>query len=609
MSVVTASKRKARGRYSSGAGASRYFRPTGINAELPRGVSSAYDVFFDESSQSLTTRDGSGSFLWDWKSQRVGGARHAAVSTTRTVTGSGSAAWTNFLSHITDFTAGSGDWEIKVPAAMTMTSAGGAHSPTWWLPSGVGMSSRRLYITYAGTLPTADVMPSTATVGGCSVWTGPSAAAESLITVASPDCPKLTLTGVVLRPIAGIDLAVIDIRNPNVPEAPVTALTDLPSQHIIDRCWIDGSGTGNACRRGVRADALQIACLETWITDIRNSAVGLETSGWGGTSAGSYQFLRNVMLESQYISILYGGGQPYNVPSNLFNPSDNLCINVCANRKLSWMTENAGGPILGIKNGFEAKNCKRWMIWNCITHRHANTGQTHAMIFQNLIEGGDPNHPYNRTDDIVVHNHEFIDVQNGLNLVGTISYDGSLPPVNEASRLSFTNFRFRGLGTYIADGYAGNVMQVNGNLHDFEFDGWTVLKAAGVTDYLLRGTVQDASEQWSGMKFRNLVAPLDGGINMQTPSGFGRTGIAALSEASSDTPAWEGHSVYGGTAVVANHQPGLTWYADAAAQGLNTTTGVLSSPGNDDGVGSITPGCNHTVLDAGISSMTWATSR
>lgn len=583
----------------------RYFKPTySAPAELPRGISSGYDVLFNESTQVLTTRNGSNSYLWSWSTERVGGARHAAVTTTRTVTNTGSTGWTDFLSHVTDFYAGSGDWEIKVPTSLTM-------SGQWQLASDIDRSSRRLYVTFSGTLPTIDVMPSEATLGGCSVWTLTSGV--SMVEIDHANCPKLTLTGIVLRPGGLIAQAVIQFNRYDVG---VTTTAHLPSELVLDRCWIDCSLTSYQCRRGLLLNGRKVAILETWLTEVRS--VDFESVAIAGYSGSQFIFMRNVMAESKSIGILWGGADPANAATTAgaLNPGDILAVNVCCNKKLSWMTENGGAASAGIKNGFEAKNCSRWFIWNCITNRHANTGQAYSMIFQNLVEGSDANGPYNINQDIVVHNHEFREVQNGLDLVGKVAYDLAPLPTNRTARMYFTNFMFYDLGRdWLAGGYVATPFLLAANIDNAVIENWTWLTYGGTTGGVLRSILEstDSGIKRTGTIIRNLVGVL--GFGMYTDLGsaiFGLTGFDQ-SELSGDVT-YEGNAFHSADAgiytSVANHQPGMTYYADATAMGLNTTTGALSSPGNDDGVGGSVPGCALSTLNNGIASMaSWAYSR
>lgn len=643
----------------------RYFRPSTVNAELPRGISSNYDLLFDEATQTLSTVGGAGyAYLWPWDQQRVGSSRHAAVTVRNCST------YAEVLTAVADFAniVSVGDWEIRVPATLTMTGM-------LTIPYDTDMSSRQLYFTYNGTLPTADVMPSAVTASNHSVWTGASTGNAAMIAIYSKNCPAVTLTGIVLRPAAQIDVGVIDIRFND--GGTLTAQTDAPKRLVVDRCWIDAQFNTNT-RRGIAVNGWQVAILESWVTDIQYP--GSECGGIGGWTNCQQIVLRNVFVEASMICCLYGGADPLLPNTNTCDPMDILELNVCASKKLEWILAD-----VGIKNGYEAKNVRRRLILNSITNRHYATAQTHAMLFQNVSDQN-LNLEQNRIEDVVVHNHEFVDCQNGLNLhaglaahigfangtqsgnviradygyltwintdgyyVGktvsveigtgagqtaivtgyvaatkTFSLDRSWTTVDTSSRLridspqptqisdrcAFVNVRLRGLGRYVyGGGFNGNPFRVLDSFGKLLIDQWTWVMYDDTKDDILR-FAQVPSDKGTEWWFTNMAGRALGL--------FGDGGVIGFNVFSNGvtTAHWAGNSFYGPFQYGGTHTPGLTQYAlggtlaaDAAAMGFDLSTGVISGAGADDGVGGGMPGVNHTQLNAALSSMqTWAFSR
>jgi len=570
----------------------RYFRPSTINAELPRGISPAYDVYFDELTQTLLPATP----LWGWDVQRVGSARHAAA-TIRTVTNTGAAGWTDFLTFQAEFVAGSGDWEIRVPTALTLPDSGAFG----WKPPNVGGADRILFVTFSGTLPTANVMPSIAAVEACSIWTGPVTNTEDgLILIDNPNLARVTFTGIVLRPqaFAG-NFGLITIRNPSA-----TDMSTAPKNFVLDRCIVDGLNAGTM-KNGILRNGQQLAFLESWIINIRTGSN--ETKGMGGYSQSKYIYSRNVYIESLGIGDLYGGADPVLPGTGICDPSDILSVNVVCAKKLSWMTENGGNAALGMKNGFESKNVSRWFILNCITHRNAATGQNGiSMIFQNLQEGGDINSAANINQDIVVHNHLFKDCPAGITVHARIRYVPGTLPMNPSARIALDNIFLQNLGTTYGISTGCRPFKLFADNQSVLIDRWTATVVPGNVSYMELGGSGATS-----IRINNYVGP-NPGIFGETPTGnFGQTALSCLNQYSGGSYNWAGNTVYG-TAPIGGgtYTPGQTTYANAAAMGFDTATGIISAPGNDDGVGGSVPGVDHTQLNAALLSMQpWAFSR
>jgi hypothetical protein len=658
-------------------GASRFFRPAQTASELPRGVTPDHDLLFDEATQTLSTVGGSAyAYLWAWDAERVGAARWAARSQTRTVTTTGTVGWADFLAHVAAFVAGTGDWEILVPDSLTM-------SGMWIVPVVTG--NRRLYITFSGALPTTNVMPTLSTLETCSVWTGPTAVVNSLVQVHEGNRAKLTFTGVVFRPRNQCQTGIVEFRNTVAP----ASVDEVPSEYVFDRCWLDGQLAAQT-KRGICACARKLAFLETWVTDVVYP--GNEAQGIAGWTGGRYIVLRNVFLEASSIGALWGGADPFNGNTGIYDSQDILFVNVVASKKIGWAD---GSIVVPLKNGFEAKNVRRWFILNGITFRHRPVAQIWSMLFQNLNDGNN-NLLENAVEDVVVHNHDFVDCSNGLNVAGNLAYhygfatgaqSGTVIQLNSGTnnlvreddyynglqffvrsgtgvggadvtvldyvgatrtftfdtpltvdsttwmwarngpstsrpvtRMSFANIRMRNLGKHNAGaGNFGQALQMLGSLGSLLLDQWTVAHDMSLGSTVKAWITGEMKVQGTGPLWLTNFASRALGFFIATSVNSGRTGRTALAE-SFATYTYDGHSFYGpfsfGSASA--HSPGITHYAlggasladDAAAMGFDTTTGALSGPSVNDGVGGSQPGANLAQLEAAHASMaSWAYSR
>lgn len=586
----------------------RYFRPATLNAEYPRGITSDYDVLVNEATGAATTRDGSGSFLWDWKTQRVGGARHAAITSGKriVISGSGSAAGDALVSAYNTALADTGDYEFLVPADVQII---GDAEAGWTMSTGSGdQSTRRFFFTFNGTLPTADVMPSEATLAACCVMRGRDGAyASSVIRMGSHLLPKTTWTGITVQPQGDLYyFGIFEVRN-----ASATTLAEHPSGHIWDRCKMDADVSAD-CRSGILLQGFANAVLETWITGVYSTTEG---KGIGGYSGVKHNYFRRVYGEARAEGFLLGGGADPVVCDGTCDPSDNFSDRCVAAKKAAWMSspDGANGPgtaIGGLKNGFETKNCRRWLILNCITYRACNTGQSHSMIFQNLVEGGDQNGPYNCNADIIVLNHVFRDIQNGLNVVSRISY-GIAPPVNPSARIAFVNIRMENLGkSFGTGGYQCNPMQITGDIQGLLLDKWTwIMDAGSEQNDVLRSYAAIASP--NNWMFTNLAGRALAwyGTDIYDSTKFGLPLLDAEFLGSSVGYTWNGNAMFGTYQYGGTMTPGTTLYADATAMGFDTATGRLSGASLTAGVGGATPGCEHDYLDALKTELAWGFTR
>lgn len=574
-----------------------FFRPTsGLNYELPRGETANNDVMFSEARQVMASRGGAGyDLLWNWSSQRKGGTRELAIPSEKRLTVTN---WSQFMDAAATAAAGAGDYEILIPAELAM-------SDTYDIPAVTG--DRRLYITYSGSLPTADVMPSLATLDGCAQLIGPGFSRGYLLGMNAGNNFKTTWTGVVLRPQATIGFGCITMSN----DGTVTDASQIPSGHIFDRWALNCDDYTGSIRSGVIINGSNMAFLEGYVTNVRDN-VGAECSGFRGWKGSRRILRRNTYVEAQGIGILYGGADPYLTNTGLQDPADSLDINVCVARRSGWMTENSGGPLLHCKTTYETKNKSRWFMWNCVQFRAPATGQARCQNWQSLQDEGDNNANFCINQDILQHNMLFRDVQNGPVMVSRVAFSGATLPVNPSARLGVVNARLENLGENFGSfaTYSGSLYQLFGDLQGAEFDQISYTSNAAASR---ANQCADAPPTANNIRVTNLAGQNMGFFMGGSDVHPGYLGDAAWANFVASGQQFAGNVVFGDVSsdyTASQVMTGQTNYTDAAAMGFNTTTGVVSAPGSTQGVSGGMPGTNHAQLDAGIASMaSWAFSR
>ncbi len=549
---------------------------TGVTTQIEyaRGVTSTYDVTINETTGTIAGT------VWNWAPERYGAARHTAISANRiTVTTTGSTGWTDFKNAVITARAGSGDWEIVLPVSAPITQD---QQYDLSFPDG-----RRLYIT-ATTRQTADAMPSLA--GSFATFDGPNFQRAYQFSVQGQG-NNITFTGIRWRALAEYANTNILIDNDAA-----TTVSQMPKQIVFDRCWIDGNDRNDG-RRGIRAEAQQLAMLETWITDISLNA---ETTGIHAWDGAGFQYYRNVMTEAAGIGIMFGADAPTDAT---FIPHDILCYRVASAKREKWMPGGLfDGRTRTIKNNWECKKVKRWTVFECASVNHRDDlGQSHSMIIKNGNPGG-----LDTTQDVAVLRHDFYRVANGFSFLGRGTEE-----TTDLTRVAAVDLRFRDVGYYAAGG-STQPWSLQGPVDGFIYDRVTEIIAPAKTvsyGHPFYGSGGNARNVWMANTIMRSGDGLAGG-----PAGFtavyGTEGVrTGWGQAAN---CYVGANVfYGGNALFnkATAYPQSTEYADAAAAGINATTGALTGDITTRGVGGSTPGAKISAIDTFVAAMSWAYGR
>lgn len=571
-----------------------------IQVELPRGVTSAYDMRYDEATHTLVGT------LWDWTDQRIGGARHQAVpaGNRRTVAVDTPAnMWAQFKAHVAEFAAGTGDWTIRAPGGTYLMD------DQWSVPAAA--ASRRLFIENTTATLVADVMPSTADLDAqAMVFLGPTFSRNHLWEW-SNGAARISVANIVWRPQNAIALGVLTF----FAFGGVTSLDSFPSGNVIERFWIDGAVSDadpveHYMRRGILANTRLLTLLEGWITDIRQN--GSETCAMNGWSGAQHQYCRNVLYESTSIGKMYGGADPAGEGSGLYDPSDNVDFRTAESKKLSWMTP--GGQ--SVKNGKEAKNVKRWLIIDGATFRATNLGQHFGMLFQSL--SGAAQAAVNTCSDVAVINYRIRRTQAGLGLAARPVLGGSTQSANPSARLAFVDIVFEEMGYHYNAGAVTVTLQIGNDFQGLILDRWTQLPSTQPHNAFMVFSYDNApGPSPQNVQITNIVAQLgEYGIRGNVPSN-----AAPVERRADQLPLivpvglkYDGNLFYGGIGIDGSPgrwSPGGVYYASLADAGVDSTTGVITpgSPAATAGTGGGPTGARMDRQNAMLAAIPWAFSR
>jgi len=186
-----------------------------------------------------------------------------------------------------------------------------------------------------------------------------------------------------------------------------TSIATLPSDIIFDRCYIHGDPTQGG-RRGIAMDGIRIAVIDSHVSDFKE--VGADSQAlWAYNTPGPIKIVNN-FIEAAGENVMFGGADPQ-IPNCV--PSD---IEIRLNhffKPLSWM-----GLKWTVKNLLEFKNARRVLVEKNRFENHWPAAQNG---FSLLITPRNQNSkaPWSATQDITIRLNRFVNVAQGINILGT----------------------------------------------------------------------------------------------------------------------------------------------------------------------------------------------
>ena len=201
-----------------------------------------------------------------------------------------------------------------------------------------------------------------------------------------------------------------------------TTRSQLPSEIVIDRCWVHGNSTQND-RRGVAFNGIAEAVIDSTVSDFHE--VGYDAQAIGGWSGPGPFKIANNELDGSGENVMFGGADP--AIAKLI-PSD---IEIRHNHFFKPPSWRVGDPSYGgihwtVKNLFELKNARRVLVSGNVFENSWGDAQTGFAILLKSAnqEGGAPwsvTKDVTFTENIVIHAASAMAIE-GRDPGGAVSY-------------------------------------------------------------------------------------------------------------------------------------------------------------------------------------------
>jgi hypothetical protein len=174
-----------------------------------------------------------------------------------------------------------------------------------------------------------------------------------------------------------------------------TRVRDLPSDIVVDRCFIHGTPTGND-RRGVALNGIRLAVIDSYVSDFHEVGADAQAiAGWNGP--GPFKVVNN-RLEGAAENLLFGGAD--SAVQDIV-PSD---IEIRHNHFFKPLRWRVGDPSYAgihwsVKNLFELKSARRVLVEGNVLENNWLDAQTgYAVVLKSANQDGAA--PWSRTEDV-----------------------------------------------------------------------------------------------------------------------------------------------------------------------------------------------------------------
>jgi hypothetical protein len=191
-----------------------------------------------------------------------------------------------------------------------------------------------------------------------------------------------------------------------------TSLDQVPTDIIVDRCYVHGTPTGGV-RRGIAMNGIRMAVVDSYLADFHEVGADSQAiSGWNGP--GPFKIVNNY-LEGAGENLMFGGADP-TIPELV--PSD---IEIRGNhlfKPLSWKVGHptyAGTP-WSVKNIFELKNARRVLAeGNVLEHNWQHDQNGFAILF--TVRNQDGGAPWCAVEDVTFRQNVLRHSGGGFNIL------------------------------------------------------------------------------------------------------------------------------------------------------------------------------------------------
>jgi hypothetical protein len=299
-----------------------------------------------------------------------------------------------------------------------------------------------------------------------------------------------------------------------------TSLSQVPTDLVVDRCYVHGTPTGNI-RRAILMNSARTAVIDSYLSDVHE--VGADTqavASWNGP--GPFKIVNNY-LEAAGENIMFGGADPAIpnlVPSDIEIRRNNLF------KPLSWMAGSASfaGIHWSVKNLLELKNAQRlWIDGNVLENNWADAQNGYGVLFTPRNQDGTA--PWSVVRDVTFTSNIVRHSGGGINAMGS----DYLHPSQPTQRILIQNNLFDDISSTTWNG-TGTFLQVADGGSDIVVDHNTVLQSGNIITATYSSVLVPAS---SFVFTNNIVSYNQYGVFGDYGVGIGNTAINAYFPGSS----------------------------------------------------------------------------
>ena len=231
-----------------------------------------------------------------------------------------------------------------------------------------------------------------------------------------------------------------------------TSVDAVPSDIVIDRCYLHGNDAGNF-RRGVALNGARQAVIDSYLENFHDANTDSQAiCGWYGP--GPFKIVNN-FLEAASENILFGGSDP--ATAGLV-PSDIEVRRNLSTKRLTWRT--SGVPV---KNAFELKNARRVLVeGNTFEHVWPSGQDGTAIVLKSANQEG--RCPWCVTEYVTFRNNIVRSAAHGLLINAAEAGGRGLTLPERANHIRIQNVVFRDIGGREWGG--GKLFRVFGGVSD-----------------------------------------------------------------------------------------------------------------------------------------------
>ena len=213
-----------------------------------------------------------------------------------------------------------------------------------------------------------------------------------------------------------------------------TSVEAVPSDIVIDRCYLHGNDTGNF-RRGIALNGARQAVIDSYLENFHDANTDSQAiCGWNGP--GPFKIVNN-FLEAAGENILFGGSDPA-TPGLV--PSDIEVRRNLSTKRLSWRTSG-----VSVKNAFELKNARRVLVeGNTFEHVWPSGQDGTAIVLKSANQEG--RCTWCVTEYVTFKNNIVRSAAHGLLINGAESGARGLALPERANHIRIQNVVFRDIG-------------------------------------------------------------------------------------------------------------------------------------------------------------------